>query len=215
MSASIATLATTLQWTPPSAPVGSGSAAFSTQISYNGQSVGQLDVQPTTMPGSLSIPLGIIQSLKLLVIKNLLSQEVSVKFNSISLSGTNLTVSSFSTPLVTFTGLSGITAADVGSNIVVTGASTPANNGTFLITSRLSSSSVTALNASAVASDGNDGAINWSINVGAAAFSVPPQGIVTYAVPTSPTTVPITSVVVVTTTMPSVIEQISYWTYGD
>jgi len=53
------------------------------------------------------------------------------------------------------------TTLDVGSNITISGAASGGNNGTFPIIQVVSPTSVIVTNASAVPSDGNNGAIHW------------------------------------------------------
>jgi hypothetical protein len=62
---------------------------------------------------------------------------------------------------VVVSGLTGMTAASEGDFLTITGAATPANNGTFLITNYLSATSVEISNGSAV-TDGNNGSIGWT-----------------------------------------------------
>lgn len=78
--------------------------------------------------------------------------------------GTSLTISTFSTPTVTVTGLSGLTGVMVGDTIVVTGANIAGNNGYFTVASIISSSSLTYTNSSAVQADSHNGSISWSVN---------------------------------------------------
>jgi hypothetical protein len=86
-------------------------------------------------------------------------------------SGTSASVSSFSTPHATLTGLAGMTAGMVGMYLNLSGAASSGNNtpsGTpygFLITSHISSSSVVISNSSAVAGDANNGHIVWSLAI--------------------------------------------------
>lgn len=75
--------------------------------------------------------------------------------------GSTASITSVTSGIVTITGLANMTANAVGKNIKISGAATVANNGSFLITSFISASSVTYVNASAVAPDGNNGAISW------------------------------------------------------
>lgn len=64
--------------------------------------------------------------------------------------------------LMTVTGLSGLSSADVGRVITIINASSGANNGTFLIVTVLSSSSCLIYNPNAVASDAQNGVgIQW------------------------------------------------------
>lgn len=62
----------------------------------------------------------------------------------------------------TLTGLTGMTVASVGHFLTISGAANSGNNGTFLIDSFISSSSVTVSNPNAVASDPNNGSIGWA-----------------------------------------------------
>jgi hypothetical protein len=63
----------------------------------------------------------------------------------------------------TLTGLAGMVATNVQQYLTVTGAASSGNNGTFQITSVLSSTSVIIANRSAVAGDANNGSIAWSV----------------------------------------------------
>lgn len=62
---------------------------------------------------------------------------------------------------VTVTGLTGMTTGSVGNDLVISGAATSANNGTFKITDYVSATSVKVANPLGVASDANNGSINW------------------------------------------------------
>jgi hypothetical protein len=65
--------------------------------------------------------------------------------------------------IVTVSGLTGMTATgSVGNFITISGAATAANNGTFLITSYISATSVTYSNSAGVAGDANNGSIGWT-----------------------------------------------------
>jgi hypothetical protein len=64
--------------------------------------------------------------------------------------------------VVTLTGLANMTSSAVGQPITISGAASAGNNGTFIITAVLSSSSVTINNSSAVAPDANNSHILWS-----------------------------------------------------
>ena len=86
-----------------------------------------------------------------------------------------------SPPTVTVSGLAGMTPASVGQYLVITGAAyngghpvgdpDAGNNGSFLITSFVSTTSVTIANSNAglPAHDGNNGSINWSVPQNASA----------------------------------------------
>ena len=72
--------------------------------------------------------------------------------------------------VATITGLSSMGSGCVGASLTIVGAASPGNNGTFVIASRVSASSVTITNANAVANDANNGAIttfvdNFNIDV--------------------------------------------------
>lgn len=76
-------------------------------------------------------------------------------------SGNAATITAFGSGLVTFGGLQNMTANSVGNFLTVTGAATPANNGTFLVTNFISATSVQVANASGVFPDANSGSILW------------------------------------------------------
>jgi hypothetical protein len=63
---------------------------------------------------------------------------------------------------ITVTGLTGMSASSVGRFLRVTGAASAANNGTWQIVAYISATSVRIRNASAVASDANNGSISWA-----------------------------------------------------
>ena len=99
---------------------------------------------------------------------------VEVQFTSLSNGnyGTAATLSSFAAPYVTVTGLANMTAASVGGQLSITGSANPTlNNGTFLITSYVSASSVVILNPQAIVPDANSGALVWA-QVGKVPFTV-------------------------------------------
>lgn len=72
----------------------------------------------------------------------------------------NVTTVSFG--IATITGLTGMTAQSVGRMLTLSGAASTSNNGTFLIVAFSSAASVDISNASAVASDANNGSISWT-----------------------------------------------------
>ncbi len=76
--------------------------------------------------------------------------------------GAAANITAFASPLATLTGLTGMTTQSVGRFLTISGAATGANNGTFLIAAYISATSVQIVNASAVAPDGNNGAITWT-----------------------------------------------------
>ena len=77
--------------------------------------------------------------------------------------GANANITTVSTPtrIVTITGLTGMTPLSTNRYLTITGAASTNNNGTFKILSFLSSTSVTIINFSGVASDANNGSITW------------------------------------------------------
>jgi hypothetical protein len=88
--------------------------------------------------------------------------------------GSAATLASFASPYVTVTGLANMTAASVGGQLSITGAvlaNEPFNNGTFLITSFVSSSSVVILNPQAIVPETNSGSLVWA-QVGPVPFTV-------------------------------------------
>jgi hypothetical protein len=74
-------------------------------------------------------------------------------------SGANITT--VLSGIATVTGLTGMTVQSVGRMITISGAASASNNGTFLIVTFTSATSVNISNASAVASDANNGTIVW------------------------------------------------------
>ena len=75
-------------------------------------------------------------------------------------SGAAATITVTAGPTVTVTGLTGMTAAFVGSPLTISGSSQSTNNGNFIIASFISSSSVTITNPAAVTDTGSD---TWSV----------------------------------------------------
>lgn len=84
-----------------------------------------------------------------------LGQEVSGQ------SGAAANVTTVNSGVATITGLTGMTVTDVGNFLTLSGAGSAGNNGTFLIVNYNSATSVDVSNASAVASDANNGSIAW------------------------------------------------------
>ena len=80
-----------------------------------------------------------------------------------STTGTAMSITATSGGFATVTGLTGMTSSAVGQFLVVTNAATSANNGNFQITNVFSSSSVQIANSAAVAPDGNNGSIHWTL----------------------------------------------------
>lgn len=71
-----------VQWTPPAAPVNSGQSSFVLQASYNAQNVGTLDVPSGTAPATIfAIPFGSVGKAKYLRVKNLMTTDVDVRIN--------------------------------------------------------------------------------------------------------------------------------------
>jgi len=80
--ASQASATVSLQFTPPSAPTGSGTAVFQVTANHNAQNVGQIDVNPADVPATVfPIPFGSVAKAKILVIKNLGTSDVGVRIN--------------------------------------------------------------------------------------------------------------------------------------
>lgn len=85
----------------------------------------------------------------------------------ISGSAASITTGATITGAVRLTGLSGMTQADVGNLMVISGAATSANNSPtntpFKIVNFISSSSVDILNPNGTTTDANNGAISWAV----------------------------------------------------
>lgn len=75
--------------------------------------------------------------------------------------GTAASVTSVSGGAATITGLINVNPDMIGNSITFSGASSGGNNGTFVVASWISSSSVTVTNASAVSNDAHNGSISW------------------------------------------------------
>lgn len=90
---------------------------------------------------------------------------ISAIHYEVNASGSAATLT-YSAGTVTVTGLSGVTDPAVGQSIVISGAATTLNNGTFTILTAPSSSSVTYANGSG-ATDVNNGSISWYIECSA------------------------------------------------
>lgn len=76
--------------------------------------------------------------------------------------GSSASVSAFGAGVATFSGLTGMTANSVGGFLTVSGAATSGNNGTFLIVTYNSATSVDVSNPSGASPDANDGYISWT-----------------------------------------------------
>jgi hypothetical protein len=75
--------------------------------------------------------------------------------------GTAATISSISSNVQTLTGLANLTAGCVGQYITISNANTSGNNGTFLITSFVSATSITVYNSGGTGTDSNNGSLHW------------------------------------------------------
>lgn len=75
--------------------------------------------------------------------------------------GAAASITSIASGIITMTGLTGMTVQSVGRFLEVWGASTPANNGTFLIVEFVSATSVKYSNSVGVAPDANNPNISW------------------------------------------------------
>lgn len=74
-----------LQYTPPGAPANSGVAAIPSAGTYNAGQAGTIDVPSSVTIGDiLPVPFGSVAAGKLVVLKNNLSADVSVKLNGSS-----------------------------------------------------------------------------------------------------------------------------------
>jgi len=89
--------------------------------------------------------------------------------------GLSASISGFGSGVATVTGLSGMTSGSVGHLLVLSGAASAGNNGTFLIKSYVSASSVTVYNSSGVAPDVNDGSITWTEHLASGTINSPTQ----------------------------------------
>mgnify|MGYP001558089778 CR=1 FL=1 len=79
-------------------------------------------------------------------------------------SGADGYVTTFSTPIVTFTTVTGVfKQKNCGDFIEISGAASGGNNGRFIIITVNSATSVTLLNTAGVASDANNGSIAWTV----------------------------------------------------
>jgi len=76
--------------------------------------------------------------------------------------GTTAGITTVVSGIATITGLTGMTAESVGRFLTLVGAASAGNNGTFLIVTFNSATSVDVSNINAVASDANNGSITWS-----------------------------------------------------
>jgi len=88
------------------------------------------------------------------------------------ISGATASITAAAGGKMTLTGLTGITRSMIGYGLVITGAASGGNNGTFPITDVLSSTSVMVSNGAAVAPDANNGAISWGTQATGVAASI-------------------------------------------
>jgi hypothetical protein len=72
-----------LVYTPPAAPANSGQAALASTHTYNSFNVGSIDVPNGTVIGTtFDIPLGSVEDLKTLMIRNNMTSEIGVRLNA-------------------------------------------------------------------------------------------------------------------------------------
>lgn len=82
MAASTTTVSLGVSYTPPGASLNSGNSTFQLQSTYNGQSVGQVDVATTYTPGTpIPVPFGNIAAAKVVIVKNMMSVEIGIRLN--------------------------------------------------------------------------------------------------------------------------------------
>lgn len=91
-----------------------------------------------------------------------------------SSNSTAASITTVSGSLVTITGLHGIDTTIVGARVKVTGAASAANNGTFYVATRISSTSIQIMNPSGVGSDANNGSITVSFVAGVSVTNIQP-----------------------------------------
>lgn len=116
----------------------------------------------TTRKNALDQQLDINGSLNQLSNKTLSEEPDQLGEPAAGQTGTAASIDSVAGGIVTISGLTGMGDDSVGRFITISGAATTANNGTFLITSVISATSVTYSNPSGVAPDGNNGSIEWT-----------------------------------------------------
>lgn len=82
MPAHLATVTLGVQWTPPAAQTSSGNSAYTTQLQYNGQNVGELDIAASTAPNTVvPIPFGNVAQVKCLIIRNAMTSDIGIRLN--------------------------------------------------------------------------------------------------------------------------------------
>ncbi len=91
--------------------------------------------------------------------------QVELQFGSLANTdyGTAASLTTVTNGVATLTGLANMNSSMVGNKITLSGCASAANNGTFFIVAVLSATSATISNVAANASDGNNGAIVWSV----------------------------------------------------
>ena len=89
--------------------------------------------------------------------------------------GLSASITGYGSGIATVTGLAGMTLGSVGHLLVLSGAASATNNGTFLIQSFISASSVTVYIPSGVAPDANNGAITWAEHLASGTINSPTQ----------------------------------------
>jgi hypothetical protein len=91
--------------------------------------------------------------------------------------GVGASITALDPATATIKGLFGMTAASVGRLLLLSNAASPTNNGTFLITAYISSSSVVVskLNGTGPTDDANNGSIAWAEHTAAATINSPTQ----------------------------------------
>ena len=80
-----------------------------------------------------------------------------------SQTGSAATILAFASNIQTFTGMANLTAGCVGQYITISNANTSGNNGTFLVLSFVSSSSITVYNTTGSSTDTHNGALVWAL----------------------------------------------------
>lgn len=89
--ASTATVTISITYTPPSAPTNSGTVNLSVPVLHDAQNVGRIDIPASTaIATAIDIPFGSVNSARVVLVKNLTSQELILKLNG-SLAISNIT----------------------------------------------------------------------------------------------------------------------------
>jgi hypothetical protein len=83
MSVQTVSLSVGVLWTPPFAALNSGNSSFNLSAQYNAQNVGQIDIPgATSTPTIFPIPFGTVASCKVLIVKNSMSSDIGIRYNS-------------------------------------------------------------------------------------------------------------------------------------